>query len=48
MLAKQRENLTTNRVEKQWYDKIQIKEIMGLKKGHLTKIDGLVQIVGKI
>ena len=30
LLAKQRENLTTNRAEKQWYDKIQIKEIMGL------------------
>ena len=57
LLAKQRENLTTNRVEKQWYDKIQIKEIMGLgrivrkmmmKKATKTKIDGLVKIVGKI
>ena len=30
LLAKQRENLTANRAEKRWYDKIQIKEIMGL------------------
>lgn len=44
LLAKQRENLTIYRVEKQWYDSQKEDD----EKGHLTKIDGLVQIVGKI